>query len=35
MEAICKKCGAVFILDNEMPQELECLCTSQDFEIKN
>jgi hypothetical protein len=35
MEAICKKCGAKFILDGEMPQELECLCSSKEFNLEN
>lgn len=35
MEAICKKCGAVFVLDSELPQEFECLCNSKEFNIKD
>lgn len=34
-EATCKQCGAVFVLNDKLPQNLECFCESTDFEVKH
>ena len=35
MEAICKKCGAIFVSDTEeFPLNFECFCNSKEFEFK-
>ncbi|MEK6937294.1 MAG: hypothetical protein AABW58_04445 [Nanoarchaeota archaeon] len=32
VEAKCKECGALFVIDMEIPKEMECFCGSEVFE---
>jgi len=32
-EAICKKCGVVYIVQDKLPSHIECLCKENKFKI--
>ncbi len=34
MEAICDKCGAVYMVGVSKPSSLRCICRSKDFKLK-
>ena len=33
MEIKCKECGAIFVIDSIVPEDMECFCSSEKFEI--
>ncbi len=33
VEAKCKNCKAIFVIDQYVPEEMECFCGSEEFEI--
>lgn len=33
VEAKCKECGALFVIDSSIPEEMECFCGNEVFEI--
>ncbi len=33
-EIICKDCGAIFTVQEEMPENLECFCQCTKFDVK-
>ncbi len=33
VEAKCKECGALFVIDSCIPEEMECFCGGEVFEM--
>jgi|TARA_Y100000310_G_scaffold186269_1_gene186345 hypothetical protein len=33
-EVICKNCGAIYLGSN-IPEDMECVCESKDFEVRD
>ena len=33
VEAKCKNCGAIFVIDEYVPEDMQCFCGYEEFEI--
>ena len=33
MEAKCESCGAVYLIENQVPKEVRCICNSKNIKV--
>ena len=33
VDVVCKNCGAIFVVDQNIPEDMGCFCGNEEFEI--